>query len=265
MEAGTADFIAKPVVGASMVDRVEAQPRVKRVADALRRFALIDALTGVANRRRFNEELQGECSRAHRGRTALALLMVDVDHFKAFNNRYGYPAGDACLQSVAKALQGASSRPADLVARYGGEEFAILLLHTPRTGAEQLANAVVRAIETLGLAHEASPTAAHVTVSVGISCYDAESDCWWPGRSDSHPEQGGCTAVNLLDAADSALDAAKHAGRARAMLLDVGHVGRPELACDIAPHRRDADRSATTPGRPSACWCPPDTPSAHRT
>lgn len=94
--------------------------------------------------------------------------MVDVDHFKAFNDTYGHPEGDACLRDVARALKGACLRPSDLVSRYGGEEFAVLLPHTPAAGAEHLAQRVLAAVARLGIPHVRSSAAAHVTVSVGV-------------------------------------------------------------------------------------------------
>src|SRR5664280_2921064 len=141
-EMGAADFIAKPVSAPLVLARVKTQLRVKRMGDELRRIATTDGLTGVANRRRFDESLEREWRRARRSGDPLALLMIDIDHFKLFNDRYGHPAGDACLRSVAQALVGASLRPADLVARYGGEEFVVLLPKTPRAGAEHLARGV---------------------------------------------------------------------------------------------------------------------------
>lgn len=239
---GAADFIAKPVSGPIVLARVSAQLRVKRLADETRRISTVDSLTGVANRRQFDDSLQREWRRARRARDPLALLMVDVDHFKLFNDRYGHPAGDACLRSVAQALVRASLRPADLVCRYGGEEFAILLPQTPRGGAEHLAHRVLDAVEALGIAHEGSLTARHVTVSIGVACYDAESPCWRSFTTDSRfadDLRAGCGADDLVQAADKALYAAKHRGRALAKLLDIADVSTPELARDIAPMSRE--------------------------
>ena len=164
--------------------------------------------------------------------------MIDVDHFKLYNDHYGHPAGDACLRAVAQALLGASLRPADLVARYGGEEFVILLPQTPRAGAEHVALGVLDAVEALGIAHVASLTAQHITVSVGIACYDDYSACGLPQSTDAHVAQDRgirCEPGDLLEAADKALYCAKHAGRGRARLLDIADAGKPERACDITP------------------------------
>jgi diguanylate cyclase (GGDEF)-like protein len=236
-ELGAADFIAKPVSAPLLLARVTTQLRVKRLSDELRRIATVDPLTGVANRGRFDDALEQERRRSRRSLEPLALLMIDVDHFKLFNDHYGHPAGDACLRSVAQALVGTSSRPADLVARYGGEEFAVLLPQTPRGGAEHVAQGVLTAVATLAIAHATSPTARHVTVSVGIGCYDEDSAAWWPSsvgyRSAADP--GTCSAIDLVNAADRALYSAKNAGRAQARLLDIAHVHAPHLARNIAP------------------------------
>ena len=243
-EMGAADFIAKPVSAPLVLARVKTQLRVKRMADELRRTSTTDALTGVANRRRFDESLEREWLRARRAGAPLALLMIDVDHFKLFNDRYGHPAGDACLRSVAQALVGASLRPADLVARYGGEEFVVLLPQTPRGGAEHLAHGVLDAVETLGIAHEASLTARHVTVSVGVACYDDDSECWVPPAADARfadDLRARCASMDLLQAADKALYSAKNAGRAQAWLLDIAGVHTRKLARDIAPSSRPAE------------------------
>lgn len=240
-EMGAADFIAKPVSAPLVLARVKTQLRVKRMGDELRRIATTDGLTDVANRRRFDESLEREWRRARRSGDPLALLMIDIDHFKLFNDRYGHPAGDACLRSVAQALVGASLRPADLVARYGGEEFVVLLPKTPRAGAEHLAHGVLDAVEALGIAHEASLTARLVTVSVGVACYDDDSECWVPPSADSRFSddlRARCSPIDLVQAADKALYSAKNAGRAQARLLDIADVDTPHLARDIAPSSR---------------------------
>ena len=234
---GAADFIAKPVSAPLLVARVETQLRVKRMADELRRIATVDVLTGVANRRRFDDALEQEWRRTRRTCEPLALLMIDVDHFKLFNDRYGHPAGDTCLRSVAQALCGTSLRPGDLVARYGGEEFAVLLPHTHRGGAEHVAQAILEGVAALAIAHGASPTAGHVTVSVGIACYDQDSPGWQASAAESRAaERPGeyPSPSDLVKAADQALYAAKDAGRAQARLLDIAHADVPRLARDIA-------------------------------
>jgi len=208
-ELGASDFIAKPLNAALVLARVKAQLRVKHLADELRRIA--DALTGVANRRRFDEALEQEWGSARRAGNALALLMIDVDHFKAFNDLYGHPAGDACLLSLAQAMLRSCLRPADLVTRYGGEEFAVLLPDTSQVGAAHVACAILDAIDALAIVHAGSATAAHVTASVGIASCDVDGARWTPGSASTR-----CLAKDLVQAADKALYAAKNAGRARA-------------------------------------------------
>jgi diguanylate cyclase (GGDEF)-like protein len=238
-ELGAADFIAKPVSPPLLLARVKTQLRVKHLADELRRLATIDVLTEVANRRRFDEALQAEWQRGVRTSDPLSLLMIDIDHFKLFNDGYGHLAGDDVLRSVAQALVGTTLRPADLVARYGGEEFAVLLPRTARDGAEHVAQCVLGAIEALGIAHEGSSTARHLTVSVGIGCYDQDSV--FGGTRESEPKyhstedaRARCSPLDLVDAADKALYSAKHAGRAQARLLDIAHLDSPHLARAIA-------------------------------
>ena len=235
---GAADFIVKPVSPPIVLARVAAQLRVKQLADEMRRMATMDGLTGVANRRQFDDVLQREWRRARRSSDPLALLMVDVDHFKLFNDRYGHPAGDTCLRAVAQALGRVTQRPADLVARYGGEEFAILLPQTARAGAEHFAHRVLDMVEALAIRHESSPTAGHVTVSVGIGCYDAESPCWSSNAIDSRfasDATENCSSADLLRTADIALYSAKDDGRAMAKILDVADVAAPALVRSIAP------------------------------
>jgi diguanylate cyclase (GGDEF)-like protein len=211
------------------------------MADELRRISNTDVVSGVANRRRFDESMEHEWRRARRYGDPVALLMVDVDHFKPYNDRYGHPAGDACLRLVAQAMVGASLRAADLVARYGGEEFVVLLPLTRRRGAEYVANNILYAVEALNIAHETSPTARHVTVSIGIGCYDDESASWVSPTADSRLVNGrpqGYSAVDLVRCADKALYSAKNAGRAKARLLDIADVNERQAARDIGPSRR---------------------------
>jgi diguanylate cyclase (GGDEF)-like protein len=236
-EVGAADFIAKPVSAPLLLARVKTQLRVKRMSDELRRSATVDPLTGVANRRRFNEALEREWRRGQRDTDSLALLMIDVDHFKLFNDRYGHTVGDACLCSVAQALSRTSLRPADLVSRYGGEEFTVLLPQTPRDGAEHVARAVLDAVKALAIPHDASPTAPHVTVSVGIGCYDEDSECWRPPAVELRRADGlraRSSGLDMVNTADKALYSAKRAGRDQAWLLDLAHLDTPQLARDIA-------------------------------
>ncbi|TXH32695.1 MAG: diguanylate cyclase [Burkholderiaceae bacterium] len=163
-----------------------------------------DGLTGVANRRRFDELLSQEWSRAMRAGQALALIMLDVDHFKLFNDRYGHLAGDDCLRSIARVLTEQCRRAGDQPARYGGEEFVILVAEDDVDGALQLAERVRLAIEALGIPHVDS---AHhvVTVSLGVAV--------------TEPVLGE-SAQKLISRADAALYRAKHGGRNQTHLAE---------------------------------------------
>lgn len=160
-----------------------------------------DALTGIANRRRFDRRLDEEWARVVRYGASLGLLIIDIDHFKRFNDRHGHMDGDACLCKVARLLATCSGRPTDVVARFGGEEFAILLPHVGRDDTRALAHRCVQVLDDARLAHGDSPLAAHVTVSVGAAWVQDLSS----GAADA-----------LLRAADAALYRAKAAGRHRA-------------------------------------------------
>ena len=169
LDAGAADFITKPVNAAVVRARVRTHLTVKRQADALRAMSLTDPLTGVANRRAFDERLHAEWRRCARAGLPVALILADVDHFKAYNDHYGHQAGDACLVQVAAALRRGAGRTHDLVTRYGGEEFAILLPQLDALGAEGVARRMLEELARLDLAHAASPTAPRLTVSMGIA------------------------------------------------------------------------------------------------
>lgn len=202
LEAGAVDFITKPVHQALLLARVRTQLRIKSLTDELRRMATTDGLTGLINRRHFDELLRREWQRALRAEAPLAMLMVDVDHFKRYNDHYGHPAGDACLQAVAQALQTVVLRGGDVVGRLGGEEFAVLLPETDEVGAQEVARHAVQAVRALELPHAASATANHVTVSVGVAS--------------AVPLSCPFTDVGaLMQAADQALYAAKAQGRDR--------------------------------------------------
>jgi diguanylate cyclase (GGDEF)-like protein len=168
--------------------------------DKLARLAAVDGLTGLANRRNFDEALRREWSRAARGQYALSLLMIDVDHFKAFNDCYGHQAGDDCLRLIAGLIAGAGKRPADLAARYGGEEFALLLPDTDAEGALKLGNQLRVAIEGLGVPHVGSRRFGIVTASIGIASLVPNT-------------HGGVGPDALVSAADAQLYEAKGAGR----------------------------------------------------
>ncbi|MFY9513203.1 MAG: diguanylate cyclase, partial [Rubrivivax sp.] len=156
-----------------MVHREQELQRLNERLDTLNlelsQLSDTDALTGLANRRHFDRRLAAEAARVRRHRMSLSLLLLDVDHFKRFNDQHGHPAGDACLRQVATLLASAARRPNDLVARIGGEEFAILLPHQDGDEAELVARHCLRALDGAAIAHGDSPVAGHVTLSVGIA------------------------------------------------------------------------------------------------
>ncbi len=165
----------------------------------LERQSRFDALTGLANRRHFDECLEQEWGRARREDLPLALLFIDVDHFKPYNDHYGHQQGDACLSQVAVALESVPRRPGDLVARYGGEEFVMLLPQTELAGAAEIGERALAVIANLALPHEQAPLG-RVSVSIGVAAV-------LPAQLPS--------ARELIRAADAALYEAKAAGRAR--------------------------------------------------
>jgi diguanylate cyclase (GGDEF)-like protein len=180
--------------------RVRTQLTVKRQRDALRALILTDALTGAANRRAFDERMDTEWRRCGRSKLPVSLILVDIDHFKLYNDHYGHPAGDATLVQVAGAMRRAAARTQDLVARYGGEEFAILLPQLDARGATGVAHRLMGELEHLAIAHAASPTAPTLTASMGIACMV-------PGEH-SFP-------ADLIQVADALLYQAKAGGRNR--------------------------------------------------
>lgn len=186
----------------------------KRLETRLETLAIEDSLTGLANRRRFDERLSDEWARAYRDRSSLALLMIDVDHFKAYNDEYGHPEGDACLRVVAQVIAAEVKRPSDLAARYGGEEFAMLLPNTDADGCARIGERIRKAIREAGLVHSANRISGCVTASLGgAACRPALERTAGVGT--------------LIEAADQALYAAKEAGRDRLMMsVEVANLPR---------------------------------------
>jgi diguanylate cyclase (GGDEF)-like protein len=172
--------------------------RVHRANRATKMQAFVDNLTGLANRRYLNQAMKLEFRRAARAAHPISFVMIDLDLFKSFNDRYGHPAGDDCLRAVSKAIQGVLRRPGDIAARYGGEEIALLLPGTDLLGAVRMAEEARQAVTLLGLRHEGSPYGI-VTLSAGVgSCQFVSEPGTWP---------------SLIKAADEALYAAKAQGR----------------------------------------------------
>lgn len=224
-QAGATDFIRKPLHRMELLARVssilalkeemdrrkarekellEVRSQLEEANRRLAQQAILDPLTGIFNRRRFDETIETEWRRAIRDSHPLALILIDIDHFKAYNDTYGHQGGDDCLRNVAQALTGTISRPADLVARYGGEEFAAVLPLTQAGGAYFLAEKMRKAVAAMRIPHKGSTTAPHVTISVGVAAVT-------PSRHDQ--------VSRLIEHTDQALYMAKEAGRNRVKLL----------------------------------------------
>lgn len=221
IEAGIAagdDYLLKPVSEIVLGAKIRAMQRLVLMRTSLLaltqkldaankelvRISSSDGLTGVANRRFFDETIALEWRRARRHSNSIAMLMCDVDFFKLFNDTYGHQAGDDCLRKVATAISLNTERPSDLVARYGGEEFVVVLPETTIGGALMVAEKIRQAIRELNIAHESSP-GGRVTMSIGIASAA-------PGF-DNPPD-------DLIHAADKALYRAKREGRDRVCRAD---------------------------------------------
>ncbi|PWC32826.1 sensor domain-containing diguanylate cyclase [Azospirillum sp. TSO35-2] len=180
---GRGEPVAVPPLGLREADRVgqamtvagELLRQREHERDRAQMEAWTDALTGLDNRRHFDGVLMAEIRRLRRSRAPLALIMLDIDHFKAFNDGYGHVAGDECLRMVAGVVAAMVQRPFDLAARYGGEEFAVILPETDLPGAATVAERLREAVSALRIPHRASETG-RVTVSLGVVCVTVEAD-----------------------------------------------------------------------------------------
>ena len=180
-----------------ITERKRAEERLKTAYKAVETLSAIDSLTGLANRRRFDDSLALEWRRAMRESRPISLLLVDVDHFKSYNDTYWHLAGDACLKRIAETVQDSVKRAGDLVARFGGDEFTVILADTNGDGALRVANEICTSVRNCGLAHERNAGGA-VTASVGCATM--------------RPKIGQESAA-LIDLADRALYSAKRSGR----------------------------------------------------
>ncbi len=201
LEAGAVDFISKSASPRVIRARVKTHLTLKHQADLLRTLSLIDSLTGIANRRNFDETLRAEWRRCAREVKPLSLLMIDIDFFKRYNDEYGHQAGDTCLRAVANCLKTGMTRSHDLVARYGGEEFVCVLPDTPHEGAQAKAEALLAAICALAIPHTTSDVAGGVvSISIGLASVTPHHEF---------------IMENLSLAADQMLYQAKQEGRGR--------------------------------------------------
>ncbi|MBA3534898.1 MAG: diguanylate cyclase [Ardenticatenales bacterium] len=188
--AGAIDYITKPVNEIELLARVNSALTLKREMDRrkareqqllavkrqlevaneeLLRLSSLDGLTGISNRRRFNEFLEREWRRAMRGPRPVSLILIDIDYFKPYNDALGHQAGDECLKQIAEVLELAAQRPSDLAARYGGEEFVVVLGNTAREGALRVAEAIRQRVALLSIAHPSSTISPCITLSMGIA------------------------------------------------------------------------------------------------
>ena len=209
------------VARAEVTDLVRKEQLLAQANEQLSRQSATDGLTGIANRRRFDETLANEWSRAARTGNPLSLLMVDIDHFKLFNDHYGHLAGDECLRRVSQLLAACVRRAGEVLARFGGEEFVLLMPGADLAQAQDMAQRCLNHIDQEAIPHGSSPTAPHLTLSIGIASVK-------PSTS-REPE-------SLVNAADTAMYRAKMAGRA-------GY----EVA-DTADWEIDKDQHRTRPG-----------------
>ncbi|MCP8897772.1 diguanylate cyclase domain-containing protein [Gilvimarinus xylanilyticus] len=207
IEAGGDDYLIKPVSKMIITAKIRAMERIADMRDQLNRLngelealSQLDSLTQVLNRRTFNEQAEQQWLLAGRKQTPTCALMIDVDHFKLYNDHYGHPAGDVCLKQVTDAIKSCLHRPFDLLGRYGGEEFVVLLPETDAQGAERVCQCIKKAVAQLDIEHQMSPVERRVTVSIGVA------GC-------AHPR--GYSLENVIKSADRALYRAKHTGRNR--------------------------------------------------
>jgi diguanylate cyclase (GGDEF)-like protein len=222
LSLGAVDFITKPIRPAIVRARVRNHMSLKIKTDMLEHLSMVDSLTDIPNRRFFDDYFARAWGYAKRGSQLLSVVMMDIDHFKLYNDNYGHGAGDECLRRVARAILSQVSRSADLVARYGGEEFIAVLPGTGTTGAYGAAAKFRMAVETLSIPHEYSKTAPCITLSIGTATY---------GEKFKTPERH-----LLLKAADAALYQAKEAGRNRVIQFSPDSIEMQTDTTDYALH-----------------------------
>ena len=212
--AGATDFLELDRAPAVLQSRMQILMQIKHSQDQLSRSARVDSLTQVNNRREFERTLETEWRRALRSKRSLALILIDIDYFKNFNDCYGHLAGDGCLRAVAQTIKQSVQRAQDMVCRYGGEEFAVILPDTDLNGAHTLAEKIQQAVLNLNISHEHSSAANQVTISSGVACL--------------LPTSGG-TPHSLIQQADQNLYQAKESGRNQVGLTPVSCQGRKAL------------------------------------
>lgn len=212
LTSGAIDFIHKPPHPMVVKARVMNYLALKHQTERLKMLSMEDGLTGIANRRAFDEALKIEWRRAYRNEYPLSLLMLDVDYFKRYNDTYGHQAGDDCLRALSRLFSDTVKRPGEMVARYGGEEFVVMLPNCPLDEACILGEMLCAGVRKLAIEHSTSDAAKVVTISIGASCMQ-------PGREQHNDAmdrgERPLNALDLLVSADHALYESKHMGRDR--------------------------------------------------
>ncbi|WP_164469856.1 GGDEF domain-containing response regulator [Aliarcobacter cryaerophilus] len=206
LNLGAIDYITKPFNKAIVKLRIKNYLDLKIKNDMLEKLSMYDGLTNIRNRRFFDETFEKTFNEIKRDKKSLAVLMIDIDFFKPYNDNYGHGQGDETLRKVAKALEKTIKRASDFVARYGGEEFVILLKDINKDGVEAVANNLLNAVRELKITHEFSKIENYVTVSIGASFYNSSSDI---------------TKLELLLKADETLYSVKNSGRNNFAILEV--------------------------------------------
>lgn len=206
LNLGAIDYITKPFNKTITKLRLKNYLEMKIKNDLLEKISMYDGLTNIRNRRYFDETFEKTFNEIKRDKKSLAVLMIDIDFFKPYNDNYGHGQGDETLRKVAKALEKTIKRASDFVARYGGEEFVILLKDINKDGVEAVANNLLNAIRELKITHEFSKIENYVTVSIGVSYYNSSSDI---------------TKLELLLKADETLYNVKNSGRNNFAILEV--------------------------------------------
>lgn len=206
LNLGAIDYITKPFNKAIVKLRIKNYLDLKIKNDMLEKLSMYDGLTNIKNRRYFDETFEKTFSEIKRDKKSLAVLMIDIDFFKPYNDNYGHGQGDETLRKVAKALEKTIKRASDFVARYGGEEFVILLKDIKKDGVEAVANNLLNAVRELKITHEFSKIENYVTISIGASFYNSNSDI---------------TKLELLLKADETLYSVKNSGRNNFAILEV--------------------------------------------
>ncbi|MBB1267865.1 diguanylate cyclase [Shewanella sp. SR44-3] len=208
-QLGAVDFIHKPINPVITKARIKNQFTLKCQSDLLRKIALLDGLTGVANRRKFEESYPQSWLYCVRAKQPISIIMLDIDYFKRYNDHYGHSQGDTCLRSVAQAISSRVNRPYDLVARFGGEEFICVLPDTDYDGALFVTQQIVDSIIALKIPHQGSDVMAFVTISAGLASVNPSQDM---------------DLQTLVETADKQLYRAKENGRNRVEAINMDSI-----------------------------------------